>query len=161
MKSPLLISCGADAWLAEQARLIAAESRWLFKTCAPDGLAKLAIDERPTVAILGADARDPGDPLAALALLSRTRPEVAVALLTASKITADDRAAWLALALDLGARCVLFPPYTRLVLDDLIGGLMASCVRRAGLTFDAPKRAAEPEPDGAIDLAGGDYEEPA
>ena len=160
MKSPLLMSCGADDWLAGQLRHIAAESRWLFQTCKPEALAETALDARPTVAVLAADPRAPDAALAALARTSLRRPDAAVALLTSAKITEDDRAAWLALVLDLGARAALFPPYTRLVLDDLIGGLMASCAARAGLPLAAPRRA-ETDRDGAIDLAAGDYEEPA
>lgn len=163
MKSPLLIVCNADDWLRELSSQIAAESRWLLQSCTPGQLLKGVMDRRPTVALVVIDPHDSLDGLTALVQVSQYAPEVATAVLTASKITETDRASWLALALDCGARSALFPPYTRLVLDDLIGGLMASCARQAGISLDRPKRRLTPEtePDGAIDLAGGDYEEPA
>ena len=132
----------------------------MFQTCPLTALVEVVSDTRPTVAVLAADPRDPVAAVVALSRVSLDRPEIAVAVLTSTKITEDDRAAWLALLLDFGARAALFPPYTRLVLDDLVGGLMASCAARAGLTLNSPRRV-EPDADGAIDLAAGDYEESA
>jgi hypothetical protein len=43
---------------------------------------------------------------------------------------ADQRAQLSALAFDLGARYVLFPPLQQPVIEDLVAGLMAATTRR-------------------------------
>ena len=45
------------------------------------------------------------------------------------KLNDDDRAHWTALAFDLGARYVTFPPLFRQNLEDIVSGLMASRIR--------------------------------
>jgi hypothetical protein len=62
----------------------------------------------------------------------------------------EDRIAWTATVMDLGARMVLFPPLTRPVFEDIASGFMAAAVRRLG-TISPPKKPTEE----IIDLAEG------
>ena len=76
-------------------------------------------------------AADPG-PLGLVATVCRLAPDVPTVAVSDVKLGDADRAAWAAAVADLGARVVLFPPLTRPVLEDAVGGLMAVAVRRAG-----------------------------
>ena len=95
-------------------------------------------------------AADAGHSLADLeeAHDSAFAPDVAVVVLSDVKLADDDRAAWTAGVLDLGARYVLFPPLQRPVLEDLVGGLMTATQRR---TIGATA--------GTIDLADEQYKD--
>lgn len=165
MKLPQVIVCAPDGWAAGLLRDQAAEARWLVRELThPTSLARLPADGRPTVVVLVIDPADPAtERLEALADLHLRRPDVAAVVLSDAKLPDDRRAAWMAAVLDLGARAVLFPPYTKLVLEDLVGGVMAATVRRVvgvvpatTLTVPTPAPAADDVP---IDLAAGDYEE--
>lgn len=153
MKHPQVVVLAFDEWLGKQLRELAAEARWLVReTRQAAACLGLARDPRPTVLLVQADPHD--DAAAALALVAdvhRMAPDVATVVVSDVKLAEDDRVAWTAVALDLGARYVLFPPLSRPVIEDIVSGLMAAAVRRA-LPADpvAPARPAEPA---AIDLA--------
>ena len=57
-------------------------------------------------------------------------PDVTIIAVLNSKISSDDRAHWLAGLFELGARYVLIPPYTRGVVEDVVGGLMLATIAR-------------------------------
>jgi hypothetical protein len=149
MKHPHLVVFAFDDWLAKQLRELAAESRWLLREVRqPGACLALLSDPRPTVLFAQLDPHaDTAAPLALVGDVHRQSPDVAVVVVSDVKLGDDDRAAWTAAALDLGARYVLFPPLSRPVLEDVASGLMAAAVART--TYDARPDPAEP----LIDLA--------
>jgi hypothetical protein len=148
MRYPQVIVCGPDEWPAAQLREQAADHRWLVRAVRqPAAAVELVRDGRPTVLLVQADPTKP-DALRLVADVHALAPDVAMVVLSVAKLPEDDRAGWAAGAYDLGARIVLFPPLTRSVLEDLVGGLMGAVVRRVV------------GPDGGtIDLAEGHYED--
>ncbi len=135
MRSPQLVVIESDGWIAKQLGELAGESRWLVREPRrfTDALA-LAREPRPAVLFLTVDpGRESADAFAFLADVHRLCPDVPVVAVSEAKPAEDERAAWAALALDLGARYALFPPLSRPVLEDLASGLMAAAVRRLGL----------------------------
>jgi hypothetical protein len=151
MRYPQVIVCGFDAWVANQLRELAAGHRWLLREVRQPGAAlELTREPRPTVLVVQADpTADRPDPLRLVADAHRLSPDTATVVLSDVKLAEDDRAAWAAGVLDLGARYVLFPPLQRPVLEDLVGGLMAAALRRTG----------GPAAGGEIDLADKRYED--
>lgn len=157
MRFPQLVVCAFDDWSANQLRDLAAEHRWILRDARrPAGVLDWLAEPRPTVLIVQADpASDQPGPLALVADAHHKHPDAAIVVLSDAKLSEDARAAWTAAVLDLGARYVLFPPLTRPLLEDLVSGLMASAVRRAG-------RAAEVVPPAQampIDLADEGHED--
>jgi hypothetical protein len=57
-------------------------------------------------------------------------PDVPVVAVSDVKLPETERAAWTAALFDLGARYVLFPPLTKVVLEDVVSGLMMACLKR-------------------------------
>jgi hypothetical protein len=148
MRFPQVVVCGPDEWPAAQLRELAAEHRWLLRPVRqPAAAVELVRAGRPTVLLVQADPTT-ADDLRLVADAHRLAPDAAVVVLGGAKLPEADQAGWSAAALDLGARAVLFPPLTRPVLEDLVGGLMAAVVRRV----------VGPD-DGVIDLAEGQYED--
>jgi hypothetical protein len=141
-----------DGWVAKQLRDLAAESRWLVR--APrtaDSVLSLVRAGGPAVLLVQFDpGGDAAGPLGLIADARRLAPDVPAVAVADAKLPDAERAAWTAAVLDLGARCVLFPPLTRPVLEDVVSGLMAAAVRRA-----TGGEAAVP-PGGVIDLADED-----
>ena len=152
MRFPQVVVCAGDDWPAGQLRELAAEHRWLVRDVRSPGAARdLIRDPRPTVLLVHADpTAEHVDALKLVAEAHSTAPDVATIVLSTAKLPDDQRIAWAAAAFDLGARAVLFPPFTRSVLEDLVGGLMTATIRRViGET---------PAKDDVIDLADGAYE---
>lgn len=156
MQFPQVVVCAFDDWMANQLRELVAEHRWLLReTRLPSAALELVRDSRPTVLLVQADpTSDKLDPLQLVADTHRRFPDVACVVLSDAKLPEDERAAWTAGVLDLGARFVLFPPLMRPVLEDLLSGLMGAMVQR--VMGDAPTKSAE----GAIDLAETGHEDP-
>ncbi len=152
MRFPQIVVCAFDGWAANQLRELAAEHCWLLREVRqPAAALELAREPRPTVLVVQADpTADRPVPLRLVADAHRLAPDAAAVVLSDVKLAEDDRAAWAAGVLDLGARYVLFPPLQRPVLEDLVGGLMAAAIRRAA----GPAPAGEP-----IDLADVRYED--
>ena len=152
MRFPQIVVCAFDAWAANQLRELAAGHRWLLREVRqPAAALELAREPRPTVLVVQADpTADRPDPLRLVADVRRLAPDAAAVVLCDVKLSDDDRAAWTAGVLDLGARYVLFPPLQRPVLEDLVSGLMAATLRRVV----GPEAAA-----GTIDLADERYED--
>ena len=164
MKYPQLVVCGFDDWIANQLRELASETRWLLNdvrlTTAIAGHLEAL---RPTVLLLQADPTSPKlDVLETLAEVHRRSPDVPIVVLSDAKLPDELRANWTASVLDLGACCVLFPPYTRLLLEDLVTGLMTATIRRTiGEPVPTPNVAPKSTTEETIDLAEGHYEEPS
>ncbi len=151
MKLPRVIVCAPDDWLADQLRESASERGWVVRvTRLPAAWVAAVADGGPCVALIQLDPHtDPHKPLAAVGELHRKRPDADVMTVFDVKLSDDDRPAWTAAALDLGARLVLHPPLTRTVLEDAVIGLMEARVGAVPPADDAPE----------IDLASGEYEE--
>ena len=160
MKYPQVIVCGFDDWIANQLRELATETRWLLhEVRQTNAITTHLTAQRPTVLLLQADPTSPKlDVLETLSEVHRRYPDVSIVVLSDAKLPDESRANWTASVLDLGASCVLFPPYTRLLLEDLVTGLMTATIRR---TIGEPVRTPRPVPEVTIDLAEGHYEEPS
>lgn len=132
MKHPVVVVCAFDDWVANQLRELAAEHKWLLREVRlPAAALDLVRDPRPAVLVVQADpTADATGPLGLVADAHRLCPDVPAVVVSDAKLGDDDRAAWTAAALDLGARFVLFPPLTRPVVEDLVSGLMAAVARR-------------------------------
>jgi hypothetical protein len=151
VKYPLVVMCTPDGELPAMLRGFARDHRWVLdEVRRSDAVAARLAAPGPAVAFWQLDpTADPPPPLELVAAWRRDLPEAAVVVVSDAKLPPEDRPAWTAQVLDLGARYVLFPPFTRLVLEDLAGGLMAAAVER--LT-GRPPDPTPPDPE-AIDLA--------
>ena len=131
VRHPQLLICAFDDWLAKQLATLAADSGWLLKETRQTGAClALLVPPRPTVVVAQLDPRsDTTNPLAFLADIHRIAPDAATVVVSDSKLNDDDRAHWTAMAFDLGARYVTFPPLFRQNLEDIVSGLMASRIR--------------------------------
>lgn len=149
MKYPQVIVVAFDDWLAKQLRENVAENRWvLHQVRQPRASLGLVSDIQPTVLILQMDPHsDNHSPFQVLSDVHRLRPDVAIVVVSDVKLPDEDRLLWSLMAHDLGARCVLFPPLSRPVLEDVVSGLMSATIQRMQLPVLAPV----PEP--IIDLA--------
>jgi hypothetical protein len=163
MKHPQVIVLEADGWLARQLGELAGEGRWLVRSVRSADAALAAARERsPAVLLVQFEpGEDRPNPLALIADAHRLAPDVPVVAVSDTKLNDADRAAWGAAVLDLGARYVLFPPVTKVVLEDVVSGLMAAAVRR--VVGAGPGDAARPKRPPArrakvIDLADEDLE---
>ena len=131
MRHPQVVVYESDGWLAGQIRRLAGESAWLVRESRnADTCLQLLCDARPSVLLL----RLEGELLDGLSLLGRVverAPTCPVILVSDVKMEgADQRAQLSALAMDLGARFILFPPLQTSVIEDLVSGLLAAEVRR-------------------------------
>jgi hypothetical protein len=151
VKHPQVVLCAFDDWLATQLRELVAERRWVLREFRQTAawVAAAAV-RQPCVAVVQADFTAP-EPvaLAAVAELHGRNPDADVVVVSDTKMGDDDRPGWAAAVTDLGGRLVLFPPLTRAVVEDAVGGLLGARVRRA----------APPVRPAAIDLAAGRYED--
>lgn len=159
MRYPQVIVCSPDDWVANQLKELVAEHRWRLRVVRqPAAAGALARENRPTVLVVQADPdADRPDHLRLVADTHRHRPDVATVVVSDAKLSDDDRPGWAAAAVDLGARLVLFPPFTRPVLEDVVGGLMAATIRRT--TGELPEVTSPPAvpQEGTIDLADERY----
>ena len=87
-------------------------------------------ESRPAVLLLRLE-RELLDGLTLLDRVAERAPDCPVVLVSDVKMEgAEQRAQLSALAFDLGARYVLFPPLQQPVIEDLVAGLMGATVRR-------------------------------
>jgi hypothetical protein len=138
MKRPQIVILGFDDWLAKQLRSLAADERWtLHDLRQPAAVKNLLAAFDPTFLLLQVDPQADASPgLALLAELHTTRPEIPAVVVSDGKLPEEERAAWTAAVMDLGAVYVLFPPLTGPVLEDLAGGIMATLAPRASGVID-------------------------
>lgn len=152
MHYPQVIVGSADEWTAHQLEELVAEHRWkLVPVRRLDAVRSALAMSRPTVLLLQLDPTSD----AGLSLVMETHladRDVAIVVLSETKLPEESRAVWTASLMDLGARAVIFPPFTRAVLEDLVGGLMAAILSRQGRPMPMPRATA------TIDLADGDHE---
>jgi len=158
VKSPLIVVVSAATELADHLRDLAGVHRWrLHEVKTPAGLATALAAPRPAVVIWEIDAGEASSAAdGSLADVHRAFPDVPIVVVSPSKLSDDDRPGWSAARLNLGAKHVLFPPWTKLVLEDLAGGLLAASIRRITGKDPPPPL---PRGDAAIDLAEGVYED--
>jgi hypothetical protein len=135
VRHPRLIVVAFDEWLTNQLTEFVREHRWLHKEVRqfPAGLALLRDAARPTVLLLQFDPRTENiaAPLTFVTAVQHVAPDTAIVAISDVKLPEDDRATWTATLFDLGVRAVLFPPLSRPVLEDLVGGLMTAVIRRS------------------------------
>ncbi len=131
MRHPQVVVYESDGSLAAQVRRLAGDHAWLVRESRQaDACLNLLADSRPAVLLLKLE-RELVDGLTLLARVAERAPDCPVVLVSDVKMEgAEQRAQLSALAFDLGARYVLFPPLQQPVIEDLVSGLMASAVRR-------------------------------
>ncbi len=131
MKHPQVVVFESDGWLADQVRRLAGENAWLVRESRrPDACLNLLDDARPAVLLLRLE-RELLDGLTLLSQVAERAPDCPVVLVSDVKMEgADQRAQLSALAFDLGARYVLFPPLQQTVIEDLVAGLLGATIRR-------------------------------
>lgn len=131
MKLPQVVIYESDGFLAGQVRRLADEHSWLVRESRdPAACVKLLSDARPSVLLLKLE----GQLLDGLTLLGQVveqAPDCPVIIVSDVKMEgAEQRAQLSALAFDLGARYVLFPPLQQPVIEDLVSGLLNAAIRR-------------------------------
>ena len=131
MKLPQVVIYESDGFLAAQTRRLAKENGWLVRESRrPDSCVGLVSEVRPSVLLirLGGDLQDG---LSLLCDVVTTAPDCPVILVCDAKLEgADLRAQLSALAFDLGARYIIFPPLQQPVIEDLVSGLMFATIGR-------------------------------
>src|SRR5262245_38474075 len=138
MRLPQVVVYEADGSLAGQIRRLAEENAWLVReTRRPDACLELLSEVRPSVLLLKLE-RELQEGLMLLARAAERAPDCPVVLVSDVKMEgAEQRAQLSALAFDLGARYVLFPPLQQPVIEDLVSGLMTATVQRVvGVTTE-------------------------
>jgi hypothetical protein len=132
MKHPQVVVLDKDDWCAKQLRDLADEGRWLVRSVRSGDTAMSLLRERcATVLLLQFELADEhASQLALIADIHRQHPEVPVVAIADGKLPDSDRALWTASLFDLGARFVLFPPITKIILEDVVSGLMTATIRR-------------------------------
>jgi len=138
MKLPQVVVYESDGMLAGQVRRLAEDNAWLVRESRqPDACLNLLSEVRPSVLLLKIE-RELLDGLTLLSRVSERAPDCPVVLVSDVKMEgAEQRAQLSALAFDLGARYVLFPPLQQPVIEDLVSGLMTATVQRVvGVTTE-------------------------
>jgi DNA-binding NtrC family response regulator len=131
MKHPQVVVYESDGWLTDQVRRLAGENGWLVRESRrADACLALLADARPTVLLLRLE-RELLDGMTLLSQVAEKAPDCPVVLVSDVKMEgAEQRAQLSALAFDLGARYVLFPPLQQPVIEDLVSGLLGAAIRR-------------------------------
>ncbi len=160
MRTPQVVVLEPDGWIARNLGDLAAEGGWLIRRARSVATARSLVNDRqPCVLLVQVElSEEQLLPFQFLAEVRRNVPDVAIVVVSETKLNDADRVAWTATLFELGARFVLFPPLTRPVLEDVVSGLMTATIRRtlgeeaipAGRTTATKS---PPEPDEVIDLA--------
>ena len=131
MKLPQVVVYETDGFLAGQLRRLVDEHSWLLRESRdPDACVKLLSDARPSALLLKLE-RELLDGLTLLSRVAEHAPDCPVIIVSDVKMEgAEQRAQLSALAFDLGARYVLFPPLQQPVIEDLVSGLLNAAIRR-------------------------------
>ena len=131
MKYPQLVIYESDGALAAQLRRLAGEHSWLLRESRQiEACVNLLAEARPSLLLIKLE-RELLDGLTLLTSITERAPDCPVVVVSDVKMEgAEQRAQLSALAFDLGARYVLFPPLQQPVLEDLVSGLMAATVAR-------------------------------
>src|SRR5271166_6629973 len=131
MRNPQIIIYETDGWLAAQVGEMAREHGWLVRESRNvDACLNLLRDVRPAILMLKLE-RKLIDELSLLARVHEKVPECPVFVFSDVKLEgAAQRTILAGLAYDLGARCVMFPPLTRTVIEDVVAGSMEAVIKR-------------------------------
>jgi len=131
MKLPQVVVYESDGSLAGQIRRLAEENSWLVRESRqPAACLELVSEVRPSLLLLKLE-RELQVGLTLLAQVAERAPDCPVVLVSDVKMEgAEQRAQLSALAMDLGARYVLFPPHQTPVIEDLVSGLLTAAIRR-------------------------------
>lgn len=166
MRTPQVVVLEPDGWIARNLGDLAAENGWLIRRVRSVAAARsLVSDRQPCVLLVQVElSEEQLLPFQFMAEVHRNYPDVAIVVVSETKLNDADRVAWTATLFELGARFVLFPPLTRPVLEDVVSGLMTATIRRTLGEAAAPAgrtvaTKASPEPDEVIDLADEDVYE--
>jgi len=138
MKYPQVVVYESDGSLARQVRRLADENSWLVREPRRvESCLELLADIRPSVLLLQLED-ELQEGLGLLAEVSKRSPKCSVIVVSDAKLEgAEQRAQLSALAFDLGARYILFPPLQVPVIEDLVSGLLTATIRRnLGSTID-------------------------
>jgi DNA-binding response OmpR family regulator len=132
MKFPQVVVYESDGTLAGMVRKLAADHQWLVRESRqPEACLNLLVESRPSLLLLQLEG-ELLDGMTLLGQVAEQAPDCPVVLVSDVKMEgADQRAQLSALAFDLGARYVLFPPLQQPVIEDLVTGLMEATIRRA------------------------------
>ena len=148
MRHPQVVVYESDGWLAGQLEELAGENAWLLRQSRdPGACVNLLAQGGPSLLMLKLERNLVGE-LTLLADLRERAPDCPAVVVSDVKLDAEQRLTLAGLAYDLGARCVLFPPLTQTLLEDVVSGLMEATIRRVVGTGTTPagKRADSPLP---------------
>jgi DNA-binding NtrC family response regulator len=131
MRHAQVVVYESDGALAEQISDLARENGWLVRESRqPDACVNYLCEARPAALLLKLE-RKMIDELTLLFTINEKVPDCPVVVISDVKLDgARERSNLSALAYDLGARFVMFPPLTKTVVEDLVSGLMAATIRR-------------------------------
>jgi DNA-binding NtrC family response regulator len=131
MKYPQIVVYESDGSLAQMVRRLAADHQWLVRESRqPDACVNLLSESRPALLLLKLD-RDMHEGMTLLSRVAERSPDCPVILISDAKLEgAEQRGQLSALAFDLGARYVLFPPLQQPVIEDLVSGLLTATIRK-------------------------------
>ena len=142
MNHPQLVVFESDGWLAEQVRGLAQENRWLLREPRQtEACLDLVRETRASLLLLKLQ-RGLINEFRLLALLRERVPDCPVVVCSDLKLeSVAQRTTLAALAYDLGARYVMFPPLTQNLLEDVVSGLMAATIARLNRVKGSPNHA--------------------
>lgn len=157
MRGPLLTLCALDSWLHNQLRDVLREREWqLDEVRTLDAWCNHLDADRPNVGILQLDFAELKDSVfETLRECHQQLPHVPIVIIADTKLADEPKAIWTLELMDLGVRYVLFPPLTKVVLEDLVTGLMEATLTRWQANDLATSVKNTPT---TIDLAEGKYE---
>ncbi|MGL6074785.1 MAG: hypothetical protein ACRC8S_11545 [Fimbriiglobus sp.] len=160
MRAPRVVMCSFDAILPDMLRPFVADQKWVFvELRKPEAILAQLVPDQPSVVFLQLDPEQASEvSWQLLVSCHQDWPDVPVVIISEAKLHDDDRPTWTATILGLGAKHVVFPPYTKLLLEDLAGGLMQATIERQ--TGSPPEALLLPTTE-TIDLAEGGYEDEA
>lgn len=142
MNYPQVVIYESDGWLAAQARDLARDSGWLLREPRePDACLSLLREARTSILLLRLE-RKMIDEFNLLATVRERVPECPVIVFCDAKLdSVSQRLSIAALAYDIGARYVMFPPLTRTLVEDIVAGLMTASIQRSHPPAEAASNA--------------------
>lgn len=156
MRHPQVVVYANEEWLPNHLIGVTADRHWLLRVARLSSAVRALLEPaRPAVLLLQLDPTgEVNDTLTLLQDAYRQQPDAACVVVSEKKLPESEQAGWSSLCYDLGARFVLFPPFTRAILEELVTHLMTATISRM---IGSPP--ALPPDEQVIDLAGGAYEE--
>jgi hypothetical protein len=126
MKRPTVVLRYLDDWAAQQLQPLAATHQWkLIELQRLAAWAEQFDPFQPMVGFLQTNLTDDkGAEIASLVSVAKRCPLMPIVVLSDVKLPEDDRSLWTSMLLDCGASLVLYPPLTRVMLEEAAIGLM-------------------------------------